>query len=297
MKLNTLKHCKELLGSNVEIELKGNEDDEKLFSLSEIVFDEVERIHHLLSFHCEASELSSINRQALTITDDPNNTAKRLTMQVSPDLEKVLSLALELNKFTRGLFDVTIAPSLILSKQLPNHLALDIPDRKSALHFGNSSHISCKNGFVTIDKPLCIDLGGIAKGYGIDCAMNKVPKDIYCRINIDGDILINKWRSESVVIKYSKRCSALKAVKMQNKSLATINNLSKHAKSSIVIPFTGKLFALKGCLAVFASSAMLSDALTKAMVLSTNLQKRQMAKYYNAQAITINRLGFVKLFY
>jgi hypothetical protein len=50
-------------------------------------------------------------------------------------------------------------------------------------------------------------------------------------------------------------------------------------------------------MSVFSSEAMLSDALTKAMILSSRSQKRKLAKYYNAQAIRINRLGFVKLYY
>ena len=50
-------------------------------------------------------------------------------------------------------------------------------------------------------------------------------------------------------------------------------------------------------MSVFSADVMLSDALTKAMILSSRAQRRQLAKYYNAQAIKINRLGFVKLYY
>lgn|GEM_PF-749978 len=295
MKLNHLERCKTLLGTFVEIELKGEVENDELISLSEELFVEIERIHHLLSFHNEASELSSLNRQALDLTHTENG--KVLSLNVSKDLNAVLSFALQLNKFTHGLYDISIAPSLILDEQLPNHLSLKLIDSKCTLTFGNSANILCKNNKVTIDKPLCIDLGGIAKGYAVDRALSKVPKTIYCRINAGGDLAINQWKNEEVALKYSKSNSSLRTVKMQNKALATTGNYHRNNKSAIVQPFTGKPVKFSGSMSVFSSQVMMSDALTKAMILSSRSQKRKIAKYFNAQAIKINRLGFVKLYY
>lgn len=297
MKLNNLERCKTLLGSLVEIELKGAVDNDELISLSDLLFQEIERIHHLFSFHNEQSEISSLNRQALALANRSIDDNTPLIINVSEDLDKVLSLALELNKFTRGLYDITVAPSLILNDQLPNHLSLNMIDRKCTFKFGNSSHILCKKGVVTIDKPLCIDLGGIAKGYAVDCALSKVPEHIYCRINAGGDLAINQWKNEKIELKYNKRSSAFRTVKMQNKALATSGNYHRKNKSAFVNPLTGKHVKFKGSMSVFSSHVMLSDALTKAMILSSRAQRRQMAKYYNAQAIRINRLGFVKLYH
>jgi thiamine biosynthesis lipoprotein len=295
--MNNIERCKTLLGTLVEIELKGTVDNDELVLLSEQLFQEIERIHHLFSFHSEQSEISSLNRQALALTNKPIGDNKPLEISVSEDLDKVLSLALELNKFTRGLYDVTVAPSLILNDQLPNHLFLNMIDRKCTFKFGNSSHLLCKEGVVTIEKPLCIDLGGIAKGYAVDCALAKVPNHIYCRINAGGDLAINQWKDEKIALKYNKRSTALRRVKMQNRAVATSGNYHLKGKSAFVNPLTGKHVKFKGSMSVFSSEVMLSDALTKAMVLSSRAQRRQMAKYYNAQAIRINRLGFVKLYY
>ncbi len=297
MKTNTLERCKTLLGTFVEIELKGAVDDDELIALSNSLFDEIERIHNLFSFHSELSEVSALNRQALDLANRAEGDNTPLTLTVSDDLNKVLSLALELSQFTRGLYDVTVAPSLILNEQLPNHLALTLVNRHCTLSLGNSSHITCKDGEVTITKPLCIDLGGIAKGYAVDCALKKVPEHIFCRINAGGDLAINQWKNEEVAIKYNKRGSALRTVKMQNRALATSGNYLRDKKSAFVNPLTGKHIKFKGSMSVFSADVMLSDALTKAMILSSRAQRRQLAKYYNAQAIKINRLGFVKLYY
>lgn len=297
MTLNHLERCKTLLGTFVEIELRGEVADDELIALSEVIFNEIERVHHTLSFHSETSELSSLNRQALSLANrfDPNN--QTLSIAISKDLNRVLSFALELNQFTRGLYDVTVAPSLILNEQLPNHLSLNVTSQNCTVAFGNSSNMSCKESVVHIDKPLCIDLGGIAKGYAVDCALSKVPEHIYCRINAGGDLAINQWKNEEVALKYNKRSTALRSVKMQNSALATTGNYHRGNRSAIVQPATGKHVKFKGSMSVFSSQAMLSDALTKAMILSSRSQKRKMAKYYNAQAIKINRLGFVKLYY
>ncbi|MDO7086654.1 FAD:protein FMN transferase [Pseudocolwellia sp. AS88] len=297
MKINTLERCKTLLGTFVEIELKGAVDDDELIALSNSLFDEIERIHNLFSFHSELSEISALNRQALDLANRAEDDEKPLTLTVSEDLNKVLSLALQLNQFTRGLYDITVAPSLILNEQLPNHLALTLVNRHCTLSLGNSCHITCKDGEVTITKPLCIDLGGIAKGYAVDCALKKVPEHIFCRINAGGDLAINQWKNEEVAVKYNKRGSALRTVKMQNRALATSGNYLRDKKSAFVNPLTGKHIKFKGSMSVFSADVMLSDALTKAMILSSRAQRRQLAKYYNAQAIKINRLGFVKLYY
>ncbi|WP_426358163.1 FAD:protein FMN transferase [Pseudocolwellia sp. HL-MZ19] len=297
MKINNLERCKTLLGTFVEIELKGTVDDDELIALSNTLFDEIERIHNLFSFHSELSEISTLNRQALDLANRAEGDNTPLTLTVSDDLNKVLSLALELNQFTRGLYDVSVAPSLILNEQLPNHLALTLVNRHCTLNLGNSSNMTCKDNVVIIEKPLCIDLGGIAKGYAVDCALTKVPDNIYCRINAGGDLAINQWRNEEVAVKYKKRSSALRVVKMQNKALATSGNYLRDKKSAFVNPSTGKHIKFKGSMSVFSSHLMLSDALTKAMILSSRAQRRQLAKYYNAQAIKINRLGFVKLYY
>ena len=297
MKTNTLERCKTLLGTFVEIELKGAVDDDELIALSNSLFDEIERIHNLFSFHSELSEISALNRQALDLANRAEDDEKPLTLTVSEDLNKVLSLALQLNQFTRGLYDITVAPSLILNEQLPNHLALTLVNRHCTLSLGNSSHITCKDREVTSTKPLCIDLGGIAKGYAVDCALKKVPEHIFCRINAGGDLAINQWKNEEVAVKYNKRGSALRTVKMQNRALATSGNYLRDKKSAFVNPLTGKHIKFKGSMSVFSADVMLSDALTKAMILSSRAQRRQLAKYYNAQAIKINRLGFVKLYY
>lgn len=295
---NKLARCKTLLGTFVEIDLTGHVDDSVLVNLSETLFDEIERIHDLMSFHDESSELSQFNKQALNLA--PGET---LTIELSNDLHQVLSFALELHKFTRGNYDIAIAPSLVISGQLPNHLSLNVDNSneshnsKNVLNFGNSFNLLCNKRGITINKPLCIDLGGIAKGYAVDCALSKVPENIDCCINAGGDLAMSHWKNKRINLKYGKRNSALREVKMQNSALATTANYHRGDQSGIVKPLTGKQVRFKGSMSVFSSRAMISDALTKAMILSSKAQKRKIARYYNAQAIKINRLGFVKLYY
>lgn len=289
MDKNNLHRCKTLLGTFVEIELSGDVSEGDLITLSEQLFDEIERIHQLMSFHDEDSELSALNRLAL------NGNAKQVVL--SKDLEYVLQFASELNRLTQGLYDITIAPSLIRSNQLPNHLSVDVDSIDDIHKLGSGADFTCKNGTFSTNKCLCIDLGGIAKGYAVDCAMDKVPADIYCCINAGGDLAMNQWKNQKMTLRYAKRANALKTVKMQNRALATSGNYYRGNQSAIIKPSTKRQVKFSGSMSVFSSKVMVSDALTKAMILSSKSQRMMLAKYYNAQAIKLNRLGFVKLFY
>lgn len=289
MKKNNLHRSKTLLGTLVEIELQGKVPDEELNTLSKLLFDEIERVHHLLSFHDEHSELSKLNR--LIMNNEVTN------IQLSDDLDYVLSFASQLNQLTNGLYDVTVAPSLLKNKQLPNHLAIDINNTNFASKFGNGSNFQCKEGLFTSDKALCIDLGGITKGYAVDCAMNKVPTGISCRINAGDDLAMNDWQNQTMKLRYAKRENAIKTVKMQNSAIATTSTYYRKKQLAIIKPSTQKQVKFKGSMSVFSSKVMVSDALTKAMILSSKSQRMMIAKFYNAQAIRINRLGFIKLFY
>ena len=51
MMLNTLTRCKPLLGTFIDVQLSGNKADDELITVSNNVFSEIERIHHLMSFH------------------------------------------------------------------------------------------------------------------------------------------------------------------------------------------------------------------------------------------------------
>ncbi|MBT6467823.1 MAG: FAD:protein FMN transferase [Kordiimonadaceae bacterium] len=257
-KTNHIKRCKPLLGTYVEVSvLSENNNNNTLIDLSECVFSEIQRIENLMSFHDLDSELSYINREAYNYP-----------CSISKDMEEVLLAALNLSKVTNGIYDISIAPSLVRNGILPDQ-SIDVDDR------ANWQDISIANGKISFKRKLLIDLGGIAKGYAVDRALCLVEDQVKnITVNAGGDLRIKEWSGESVGIKASdtKGSNSLIFVPMHQAALATSSNYYMDVnKSAIVDPFTKKELKDKKSISVFASSCMLADALTKVAFLDITL--------------------------
>ena len=275
-KTNHIKRCKPLLGTYVEVSvLSENNNNNTLIDLSECVFSEIQRIENLMSFHDLDSELSYINREAYNYP-----------CSISKDMEEVLLAALNLSKVTNGIYDISIAPSLVRNGILPDQ-SIDVDDR------ANWQDISIANGKISFKRKLLIDLGGIAKGYAVDRALCLVEDQVKnITVNAGGDLRIKEWSGESVGIKASdtKGSNSLIFVPMHQAALATSSNYYMDVnKSAIVDPFTKKELKDKKSISVFASSCMLADALTKVAFLDITLIP--IFKSLGVKAISIDKSG------
>ena len=278
-KTNHIKRCKPLLGTYVEVSvLSENNNNNTLIDLSECVFSEIQRIENLMSFHDLDSELSYINREAYNYP-----------CSISKDMEEVLLAALNLSKVTNGIYDISIAPSLVRNGILPDQ-SIDVDDR------ANWQDISIANGKISFKRKLLIDLGGIAKGYAVDRALCLVEDQVKnITVNAGGDLRIKEWSGESVGIKASdtKGSNSLIFVPMHQAALATSSNYYMDVnKSAIVDPFTKKELKDKKSISVFASSCMLADALTKVAFLDITLIP--IFKPLGVKAISIDESGNVQ---
>jgi len=287
---NTLERCKPLLGTFVEVSLSFMDKidsqqscDKSLAQFSSILFDEIERIHDLLGFHHVNSELTRLNQHMLVGTVED--------YAISSDLAFVLETAKTFYQDSAGLFDVTIAPHLIKSGLLPNHLNINI---KKTASFGCFSNVLLSDHKITTTKPLCIDLGGIAKGYAVDSAFTKLPPYVKCTINAGGDMRSNEWRTQLVSIKYAKRTGALKSIEMKDQSVASSGSYYNSEHSAIIQPLLGQEKRIKGSVSVFASQAIIADALTKIVALCSPKQTKELLNKHNAKGIVVGRFGFLK---
>jgi thiamine biosynthesis lipoprotein len=280
MKLNVLQRCKPLLGTFIEISLQGDHSQQALIDYSEEAFTELKRLHNKLSFHEADSDLTRLNLKLLQQFPDK--------IHLTEELSDLLALGQSMYHLSGGYFDLTIAPNLIFSEQLPNHLGI------SPKEYGNFSNVTIENNSLRSNKPLCIDLGGIAKGYAVDKAMAKIPTDCIASINAGGDLYHNHWQGESVDIKYGEKTSAKKRVMMRDAALATSGNYLQGNQSAFINPITNQQHKFKGSISVFAPSVMIADALTKVVLLTPKHSIKSILKCFDAQAIKINRFGFSK---
>jgi thiamine biosynthesis lipoprotein len=140
-------------------------------------FEEIAAIHRLMSFHEAESDVARLNREA-----------HRGAVQVDFRTFEVLSCARSMSAASGGSFDITVAPALVRRGALPK------PSGAPAAHpdadWRDVELLGDRR--VHFRRPLWIDLGGIAKGYAVDRAMEILARFAPARacVNAGGDLRI-----------------------------------------------------------------------------------------------------------
>ncbi len=270
--MNEIHRCQPLLGTFVEVTLRGNQTEERLLTISQEVFAAISNIQQKMSFHDVNSELSKMNA-----------TAHQYDFKLTSDMERVLLQALELSQKTGGLFDVCVAPKLVQRGLLPdNQLATDVDSCWQDI-------VLTQEG-IRFNKKLQIDLGGIAKGYAIDAGIAVLPGEVSAIINAGGDIRMTNWETETIHIRalesegqlfyetqMCKPAAATSAAYFQEDGIAAIMHPKQREQAP---PFS---------VTVFADSAMLADALTKLVYLQVDC--KDVLQYFSAEALYITHDG------
>ncbi|WP_257167088.1 FAD:protein FMN transferase [Bradyrhizobium sp. SRS-191] len=146
-----LRRARPLLGTFVEIDLDdapGHDADEVI----EAGFAAVADVHRLMSFHDPDSDVSRLNRDAFT-----------RPVLVHPWTYFVLKTAVDIARLSEGAFDVAVAGSAQPSAGLS-------PRAGSAVELLADHHVRFNHAGVKID------LGGIAKGFAVDCAVEALQR-------------------------------------------------------------------------------------------------------------------------
>jgi len=130
-------------------------------------FAEIGKLDTLLNFFSEKSELSMVNKNA-----------GLSEVKVSPETMEVVEKAIETSEKTGGAFDVTIGPEIsqwnFVLKIKPQDESI-----KRRLRLVNYKLIQLDKGRSTVhlkEKGMLMDLGGIAKGYAADKAVDELKK-------------------------------------------------------------------------------------------------------------------------
>ncbi len=251
----SLVRCRPALGTFVKVSLHGGQSEEELLGHSLAAFSEIERIEGIMSFHDPCSELSLLNREA-----------HLRPIPICREMGEVLRFGLRLSRLTDGAFDFTVASELVKRGALPDH---GLP----ASPFATWRDVHVEDDYVRFDKPLLIDLGGIAKGYAVDCAISVLPQKLAVVVDAGGDLRMRPWMRQSVAIrvprprfgsrKGARRGPSLLEVPMRACAVATSASYFGRDGSSIICPNRRRPVEDTHSLSVFASTCMQADALTK----------------------------------
>lgn len=283
--MNELSRCKPLLGTYVEVSLTAALSNFELVSLSSRMFECISNIQTQMSFHDSQSKLSQINRQAI-----------HSPIGLSQEYIELFSIISELNECSDGYFDPSIAPSLMQAEVLPSIACSGAGSLEIDTHeFGDWQDLRLADNQLIKCKPLIVDLGGIAKGYAVDKAIELVPAGVEACVNAGGDLRFTHWQNQTVGITHVQGEGTdnvtSSSIDMLAPAIATTGVYHLDGVSQIVNPKDGTLQNDVRTYSVFAPSCVLADGLTKLACLlhTTNDDKlNDMLTVYGATLIVMD---------
>lgn len=151
-----------IMGTRITVEL-WSEDKASAEAAIDAVLDEMRHIDESMSTYKPTSEVSQVNAKA---ADGP--------MTISKELFNLLVKAKEYSVITDGAFDITYA-SVGYLYNFPKHVRPNETQIAKALPAVDYRHVILESKSQTVrftQKGVRIDLGGIAKGYSVDCGID-----------------------------------------------------------------------------------------------------------------------------
>lgn len=256
MDVAVCRRARPLLGTLVDVQAEGAYADAAVAA----AFDEIAAVHALLSFHARDSELQAINQAV-----------PGARLQVDPRTLVVLRLAAALYDASARAFDCRVG--VLADTRFP---------------------IAFEGDVVIKQTDAAMDLGGIAKGYAVDCAIDVLRGFDVERavVNAGGDLRHYGVRPMTVQVRDPRNAARTAAtVLLDNAALAssTAGGWGAHADSASRIHDADRTYlpALAGA-TVQAFTCMLADALTK-VVLATGDAKHPLLAQYGATVAVYSR--------
>jgi thiamine biosynthesis lipoprotein len=243
-----MRRARPLLGTYVEIESDGLAEPARERAIN-AAFEAIERVHRLMSFHDGESDVSRLNRYAVS---EP--------VAVDRWTAKVLKRARTLFDATDGLFDCAVGHELIRCGRLPAQGLSNIESGTfAAVEFMSDTRIR-------FSAPIAIDLGGIAKGFAVDRAIATLRahgvRDAL--VNAGGDMRVIGDTARTIHIRRpGQEGHFVQAGLLRNAAIATSDAaatvMKHHGRSATP-------HRRRHAYSVVASTCLLADALTKVLV-------------------------------
>ncbi|MEW5766201.1 MAG: FAD:protein FMN transferase [bacterium] len=182
---------------------------------------------------------SEMKRIETLLGKGPESEPSRLgetPQEISPELMEVLKTSIKYSELTNGLFDVTIDPVTELwdFKQAPPY-KLPPKDRlKSALSLVDYKRVAIERRAAgdegwqcALEPGMKLDLGGVAKGYAVDRAIDVLVKKgiTHGLVNAGGDIRTigrnHKGKPWRIGVQHPREDKILTVVELKDSSVAT----------------------------------------------------------------------------
>jgi len=254
-----------------------------------IVFKEAARVEELLSKYKIDSEVSKLNRLG--------------KLKVSADTFYIIKKSKEFYEASSGAFDITVAPLVSLWGFTNQEYSLPSANKiQETLSLVGSDKIilHTNDNVVEFKLPgMKIDLGAIAKGFALDCAVKELKKRNInnCLINAGGQIYAlgdrfgKAWK---IAIKDPRKVGVSSTLELRNQSASTSGDyeqfflIGNKRYSHILNPKTGyPVDSDIMSITVVASTGLEADALSTAVFVMGRENGQELLKKINGAAAKI----------
>ncbi|QWE09001.1 FAD:protein FMN transferase [Polynucleobacter ibericus] len=270
--------CKPLLGTFVEICTREDEDG---FMAVENAFAAIEKVQDLMGFHNPDTELSIIN-----------HLAHKEAVEVHPWTAQVIKIAKNVHFASDGLFNCGIGHRLVAAGLLPRHITFKNHD------LGGIEDIQfLAPDLIKSTRPVCLDLGGIAKGFAVDMAVRVLISEGITSgsVNAGGDLRVFGKTALPIQIRDPEtpekliEIGSLKDGAIATSSLyfAKRDQQISHIINPLAQNFSEVHAEVLGSFSILAKECVYADALTKVLALSNN-EDHPCFKHFSAQALRIS---------
>lgn len=272
----TLSAARPLLGTMVAIQVL--DPGPASADVLEAAFSCIASIDRRMSFHRHESELSAINREAF-----------EHGVELSASMRRVVRAALALADASEGAFDPSIGAELVRWGHLPAP-GDAIPEPGASWRDIRLE----STGKLRFARPLWMDLGGIAKGFAVDCAIACLRRAGVraATVNAGGDLRSFGHEHTVWVRDPAAPRNYLPLLQMRNAALATsAGYFSRHrGRSALVDPAARRSRGLGQSVSVCAPRALWADALTKVVLMAPRCAPRLLGRLH-ARALILRRDG------
>lgn len=265
--LETYSSTRSIMDTTVTITVLGH-DEELAHESIDKAFGRIEYVDALMNNYDNSSDLSVLNRQGY-ITD------------ANPDLVYVINRSAYYSETSQGAFDISIQPLLDLWKSKFSPGGTNAPptgeEINETLKLVDHSAIIIENRNITLGEGMKLTLGGVAKGYAVDLAVESLLEDGIESgfVNAGGDGRYIGTKAGDIPWKVGlqnpeKSEEAIAVMDIEDMAVATSGNYERYfneaAKvSHISDPRTGYPSQSLMSATVIAGSAMDADAFATAL--------------------------------
>ena len=263
------------MGSQFTIVLY-SDSKQRAEALANDTFNLIEEMNRVMSDYLPESEL---NRLSATSGSDRE-------VKVSDSLFEILKSSKEISENTDGLFDVTIGPltrAWRMTRMMPEPVLPDedeLNDLLSRVGYGYI-HLNEENQTVSLEKEgMRLDLGGIAKGYAAERAVNYMSEMGIHKSFLDagGDITLGDappgrdYWEVAIPVRRGENGSHIR-VGLTNKTVTTSGDMFQYVVidgirySHIIVPHTGIGSTEQVQATVISDNGMYADAYASALTL------------------------------